>query len=46
MILFCHIAKQIINLENNVFSKNYDTSDNTPPIVKTFFLHFFFFNKL
>jgi len=41
MILFCHIAKQLINIENNIFSKNYDTSDNTPPIVKTFFLHFF-----
>ena len=41
MILFCHIAKQIIDIENNIFSKNYDITDNTPPIVKTFFLHLF-----
>jgi hypothetical protein len=41
MILFFHISKQIINIENNIFSKKYDTSDNIPPIVKTFFLHFF-----
>jgi len=39
-VAFHYITKKLINLNNNPFSKNYDKSDNVPPMVKIFFNHF------